>query len=95
MNMANMASGLNQANFTQAQAGATGDLNRQLTAAQGNQGAVLGTQQNQNAASGGLANNRRICKQQMRCSSILQVEIAPVIAFRARSATSGSRPAKM
>jgi len=55
LNMANMAAGLNQANFGQAQAGATGDLNRQLQAAQGNQSAVLGAQQNQNAAAGGLA----------------------------------------
>jgi hypothetical protein len=55
MNMANMAAGLNQANFTQAQAGATGDLQRQLAAAQGNQQAVLGTQQNQVGAANSLA----------------------------------------
>jgi hypothetical protein len=56
LNMANMAAGLNQSNFAQAQAGATGDLQRQLAAGQGNQQAVLGAQQNQNVAAGGLAN---------------------------------------
>jgi hypothetical protein len=55
-NMAQMAAQLNQANFTQAQAGATGDLNRQLTAAQGNQSATLAGQQNQIAGASGLAN---------------------------------------
>jgi hypothetical protein len=55
MNMAQMAAQLNQANFAQAQAGATGDLQRQLAAAQGNQSADLTQQQNQIAASGGLA----------------------------------------
>jgi hypothetical protein len=35
--MAQMAAGLNQANFQQAQAGATGDINRTLTADQSNQ----------------------------------------------------------
>ena len=37
LGMANMAAGLNQANFQQAQAAATGDINRTLTAQQGNQ----------------------------------------------------------
>ena len=37
LGMANMAAGLNQANFTQAQAAATGDINRQLTADTTNQ----------------------------------------------------------
>ena len=66
LNIGNMASGLNQANFTQAQAGATGDLNRQLTAAQGNQGAQIQNTQNQIAkykrriSANMLANSRRI-----------------------------------
>ena len=37
MNIGQMAAGLNQANFTQAQAGATGDINRTMAANQGNQ----------------------------------------------------------
>ena len=37
LGMANMAAGLNQANFTQAQTAATGDINRTLSAQQGNQ----------------------------------------------------------
>ena len=37
LGMANMAAGLNQANFTQAQAAATGDINRTFQADQGNQ----------------------------------------------------------
>jgi hypothetical protein len=37
LGMANMAAGLNQANFNQAQAAATGDINRTLTADQSNQ----------------------------------------------------------
>ena len=37
LGMANMAAGLNQANFTQAQAAATGDINRQLQAQTTNQ----------------------------------------------------------
>lgn len=37
LGMANMAAGLNQANFTQAQAAATGDINRNLTADTQNQ----------------------------------------------------------
>jgi hypothetical protein len=56
LNMANMASQLNQANFGQAQAGATGDLTRQLQAAQGNQQAVLQGQQNQLGATNALSN---------------------------------------
>ncbi|HEY1878301.1 MAG TPA: hypothetical protein VGG68_00060 [Caulobacteraceae bacterium] len=39
LNMANMAAGLNQTNFQQAQAAATGDITRNLTAQQANQGA--------------------------------------------------------
>ena len=39
LGMANMAAGLNQANFTQAQAAATGDITRNLTAQQSNQAA--------------------------------------------------------
>jgi len=79
LNMANMAAQLNNQNFTQAQAGATGDLNRQLQAAQGNQGAVLGAQQNQNAAAGGLTNmanaqNNNAFQQFMALSSAGQGE---------------------
>jgi hypothetical protein len=46
LNMANMAAGLNQANFTQAQQAATGDISRNLAAQQSNQGA---NQQNINS----------------------------------------------
>jgi hypothetical protein len=51
---ANMAAGLNQANFTQAQAAATGDINRNLTAQQANQQAQQAKINSDIAASQGL-----------------------------------------
>ena len=54
MNMAQMAAGLNQANFQQAQAGATGDITRNLTAQQLNQAAGLQQEMLNNQASAGL-----------------------------------------
>jgi hypothetical protein len=53
-NMAQMAEQLNQANFGQAQAAATGDISRNLTAQQANQGAGLTQEQLANAAAQGL-----------------------------------------
>ncbi len=54
LGMANMAAQLNQANFTQAQAAATGDINRTLTAQQGNQTAQQAKINSDIAASQGL-----------------------------------------
>jgi Chaperone of endosialidase len=54
LGMANMAAGLNQANFTQAQAAATGDISRDLTAKQGNQTAQQAKINSDIAASQGL-----------------------------------------
>jgi hypothetical protein len=53
-NMAQMAAGLNQANFAQAQAGATGDINRTFAADQANQQAQQAKIQSDIAASQGL-----------------------------------------
>jgi Chaperone of endosialidase len=54
LNMANMAAGLNQANFGQAQTAATGDVTRDLTAQQSNQAANLTQEQVGNQAASGL-----------------------------------------
>lgn len=54
LNMAQMAQGLNQANFQQAQQGAVGDITRNLQAAQGNQAAGLSQEQLNNIAAAGL-----------------------------------------
>jgi hypothetical protein len=54
LGMANMAAGLNQANFNQAQAAATGDINRTLAAQQGNQTAQQQKINSDIAAAGGL-----------------------------------------
>jgi len=54
MGMGEMAAGLNQANFGQAQQAATGDISRNLAAQQGNQSAALQQGQLANAASAGL-----------------------------------------
>ena len=54
LNEAQMAAALNQANFQQAQAGATGDINRALAAAQGNQQAGLTANQQQLLAGSAL-----------------------------------------
>jgi hypothetical protein len=56
MNIGQMAAGLNQANFQQAQAGATGDINRTLAAQQGNQQAQQAKINSDILASQGLAN---------------------------------------
>ena len=56
MNIGQMLAGLNSANFTQAQAAATGDLNRALTANQGNQTAQQAKIQSDILASQGLTN---------------------------------------
>ena len=55
LNIGQMASQLNQANFTQAQQAATGDITRNLQAAQGNQSADQANINSLIAASGGLA----------------------------------------
>jgi hypothetical protein len=64
LGMANMAAGLNQSNFQQAQAAATGDINRTLAAQQGNQQAQqakinsdIAASQGLNATGQGLAQN--------------------------------------
>ena len=54
LNIGQMASQLNQANFTQAQQAATGDITRNLQAAQGNQQADQANINSLIAASGGL-----------------------------------------
>jgi hypothetical protein len=54
MNIGQMASQLNQANFTQAQQAATGDISRNLAAQQGNQQANQANINSLIAASGGL-----------------------------------------
>lgn len=54
MNMGQMAAQLNQANFGQAQAGATADINRTMAAAQANQQAQQNQGQLNLAAAGGL-----------------------------------------
>jgi hypothetical protein len=54
LGMANMAAGLNQANFNQAQAAATGDINRTLNAQQGNQQAQQAKINSDIAAAQGL-----------------------------------------
>jgi hypothetical protein len=54
LGMANMAAGLNQANFQQAQAAATGDINRTLTADTANQAAQQAKIQSDIQAAGGL-----------------------------------------
>ena len=56
MGMGQMASQLNQANFQQAQAGATGDINRTLAAQQGNQTAQQQKINSDILASQGLSN---------------------------------------
>jgi hypothetical protein len=55
LNIGQMASQLNQANFQQAQAAATGDISRNLAAAQGNQTANQNNINSLIAAAGGLA----------------------------------------
>jgi hypothetical protein len=55
LNIGQMASQLNQANFQQAQAAATGDISRNLAAAQGNQTANQNNINSLITASGGLA----------------------------------------
>ena len=61
-NMAQMAQQLNQANFTQAQAGAQGDIANRLKAQQGNQSAALqqGALVNQAAAGLGTLGNQQM-----------------------------------
>jgi hypothetical protein len=54
--MAQMAAGLNQSNFQQAQAGATGDINRTLAAQQGNQTAQQAKINSDILAAQGLTN---------------------------------------
>ena len=54
LNMAQMAAGLNSQNFSQAQAAATGDITRNLTAQQSNQAAGLQQEQLNNQAASGL-----------------------------------------
>jgi hypothetical protein len=54
LNIGQMAAGLNQANFAQAQQGATGDIARNLAAQQANQGAGISQEQLVNQAAGGL-----------------------------------------
>jgi hypothetical protein len=54
LGMGQMAAGLNQANFQQAQAGATGDITRNLQAQQGNQAAGLQQEGLVNQAASGL-----------------------------------------
>jgi len=56
MNIGQMASQLNQANFQQAQQAATGDITRNLQAAQGNQSANQANINSLIAAAGGLGN---------------------------------------
>jgi len=56
LNMANMAAQLQQANFGQAQAAATGDITRNLQAQQGNQQAQQANINSLISAAGGLAN---------------------------------------
>ena len=56
MNIGQMLAGLNSANFTQAQAAATGDINRALAANQGNQTAQQAKINSDIAASQGLTN---------------------------------------
>ena len=56
MNIGQMLAGLNSANFTQAQAAATGDINRRLTADQGNQTAQQNKINSDIQASQGLSN---------------------------------------
>jgi hypothetical protein len=56
LNIGQMAAGLNQANFQQAQAGATGDIARNLAAQQSNQGVGINQEQMANQAAQGLGN---------------------------------------
>jgi hypothetical protein len=56
LGMANMAAGLNQSNFTQAQAAATGDIQRNLAAQTSNQSAQQAKINSDIAASTGLTN---------------------------------------
>jgi hypothetical protein len=66
LNIGEMAAQLNQANFAQAQAGATGDLNRTLQAQQGNQTADQAKINSDILASQGLTNTG----QQMNASNV-------------------------
>ena len=66
MNIGQMLAGLNSANFTQAQAAATGDINRTLQAQQGNQTADQAKINSDILASQGLTNTG----QQMNASNV-------------------------
>ena len=66
LGMANMAAGLNQANFTQAQAAATGDINRTLTAQQGNQQAQQAKINSDIQAASGLNQTAQQAEQQVQ-----------------------------